>query len=143
MAIGKTALIGDTPYPAFRKYIPERVEAKTLASSAGAEVLKGLTPMAFDSSAGFWVAWTHGGSNGTDVIRGFLDPYSTKEHEGQAGFQLSASDELIANIITEGMFPYSAISLPAGETSGNLEAALRDPAKRGDLLRINGLAKVH
>lgn len=143
MAIQKKQMIADTPYPAFKKYSPGRVEAKTLGTSAGAEVLAGLTPMAFDSSTGFWVVWANGGLNGTDVIRGFLDPYSTKEHEGEAGLQLSATEEIIANIITEGTFAYDAISLPAGEVQGNLDAALRDPAKRKDLLRINGLAKVH
>ena len=143
MALSKPNLVNDTTYPAFRKYVPGRVEAKTLASSGGEEVLAGLTPMAFDSAAGYWVPWANGGANGTDVIRGFLDPYSTKEHEGETGLQLSASDEIIANIITEGTFAYSAISLPAGQTSSNLQAALRDPATRKDLLRINGLSKVH
>ena len=79
-------------------------------------------------------------ADGANVIRGFLDPVSSKEQEGSAGLATSATTETTAIVITEGLFHYDSIALPTGEVQGDLDVALKAIPNHSPLLRLQGLA---
>lgn len=92
----------------------DHIQPKTFASGSG--TLERLTPVAFNTSSTKWVVWTNGGSNGTGTIKGFIWPDPVV---------LSASGEVLGNVMTAGLIHFADIVVPYGETSGNLKTALR------------------
>lgn len=95
---------------------------------AGDELAVG-TPVAFDTSVGFWLVWDNANANGGDEIRGFVYPNP---------IQLHATDEVVGQVLLDGEIAYESIVLPTGQTENNLKAALRvGPRELG--LKIDGL----
>lgn len=127
---------------AFPRFIQEDdgVTVKTLASSAGAELLPVGTPLAFNDSTGFWVPYVQGGANGTGNIRGFVFPEPA---------QLSASAEVQATVFTHGVAHRDDINtatirgfLGGAPSEANLDAALAASLVRELGLKIQGLPGV-
>lgn len=121
-----------TSIPATKRVWPTVIQPKTLAAVSGAPTLAILTPLAFNTSTGFWVVWTSGGANGTGSIAGFLNEETVT----------SATLETLVNVILGGEIHYEDIPVPSGETLANLKTALRSgPRTLG--LTITGLDAVH
>jgi hypothetical protein len=103
----------------------ERIQPKTFAAGTG--TLAVLTPVAFNTSTNLWAVWDAGGSNGLNVIRGFV---------WADDITLSATGEVIGNVLMEGTINYSDIVLPTGELEADLKAALRSgPRDLGILIQ--------
>ena len=75
------------------RVVPSSIQPKKFAAVAGAPTLPGLTPVAYNTSTNLWVLWDDGGSNGTDIIKGFV---------GLEGVALDASNEVLGNVILGG-----------------------------------------
>jgi hypothetical protein len=112
----------------------------TLAAVSGAPTYPKGTPVAFNTSSGFWVAYTQGGNNGTGTIRGFI--YDME------GVQTDASGQVQAVILIGGEVHRDDINtaairavLPAtAPTESELDAALGTAALRDAGIIVRGLA---
>lgn len=135
MAIEPTNLLSSTSRSAYPRIAPapDGVETVEFANVAGAPELAVGTPVAFKTDTRKWVDWENGGGNNEDIIRGFVY---------QDAIQLHATNEVLGNIMVDGIIHYDDIVLPSGEVQANLDAALKDPEKRSSLLKVQGLASV-
>jgi len=116
----------------FPSVIAEKIQPKTFAGEAGADLLALLTPLGFNTVTGFWEVWADAGANGIDVIRAFVwaDPV-----------QLDAADEVIGNVLMAGTINYDDIVLPSGELVADLKAALQSGLRERGIL-IQNLVQV-
>lgn len=130
MALNPNELFASNTVSALKRVEAKTIQPKTFASGSG--TLAQLTPIAFNTSTGFWVPWTDGGANGTGTISGFVWPDEVV---------LDSDDEVMGNVLLEGKVHYDDIALPSGETEANLKTALRD-GPRGLGLIIQGLDQV-
>jgi len=97
---------------------PKRILPGLFATGSG--TLAKLTPVAFNTSTLQWVPWDADGANSTDAIRGFVWPDA---------LTLDASDEVIGNILREGLVHFG--DLPAyDDVDGAASAAAYNAALR-------------
>ncbi len=142
MVLEKRSLFGEsfgTPWPRVRI---DSIRPKTVAAAAGDPVYPPMTPMAYNTSSGYWVPFTQGGSNETNVIRAFVGP---------AGCQASASGEVLAELILEGEVHRDDINTAAirallggSPSEANVDTALAagDPSLRELGINVVGLETV-
>lgn len=107
---------------------PTSVQPKSFA--AGATALAPLTPVAFNTSTGFWVPYASGGANGTGTISGFVWPDAAPRH---------ATDETTANVALGGRIHLDDIPIISGYTLAQLKASLITDARTRGFI-IEGLA---
>lgn len=82
---------------------PITVQPKLFADPGASDVaLAKLTPVAFNTSTQHWVVWDQDGTNGANIIRGFIWPDAAT---------LDADGESIHNVLLEGKIHYD--DLPA------------------------------
>ena len=129
MALNPRELFSSSSTAALLRVDAITVQPKTFAQGTG--TLANLTPMAFNTSTGFWVTWVTGGINGTGTISGFVwsDPVV-----------LDADEEVIGNILLEGKVHFADIVVVGG-TETQLKVALRDGPRALGLI-IQGLDAV-
>lgn len=127
MALQPTELYETQAISGIEKVGPTRVMPKQFA--AGTALLAYLTPVAFDTTALTWKVWANAGINGVNLIHGFVG-----EREG---VQLVAGGEVMGNVILGGYINHADIPVPAGETQGNMDTALKvaDLVVRGLFIR--------
>jgi len=100
-----------------------RVEALTIQPrkfATGSGTLAQLTPVAFNTSTLKYVPWDQDGSNGTNVIEGFVWPDA---------IVLDGSDEVLGNVLLGGKLHFddlpAATDVDANATAAGWNAALR------------------
>lgn len=103
------------------------------ASAVGGPTLAILTPVAFDTSVNLWKVWANAGTNGVNVISGFVYPEA---------IVLSASGEVIGTILKRGLVHRDDVVLPAGETQNNLDVALAAATLREKGIVMQGVVNV-
>jgi len=103
-----------TPSNACPRAIPEVIQAKEFANSAGAELLAPLTLVAYNTSTNKFVAWATGGANGTGTVVGLV---------GWDPIQLDATNSVLGNVFLEGTFHLDDIPVVGG-TLAQIKAAL-------------------
>jgi len=130
MALNPNELFSSASVAALKRVEAKTIQPKTFASGSG--TLAALTPVAFNTSTGFWVVWTNGGANGTGTIKGFVWPDAVV---------LDSDEEVLGNVLLEGKIHYADIALPDGETAANLKGALRDGPRSLGII-IQGLDQV-
>jgi hypothetical protein len=133
MAYNANEMVGSvTTQGASIRMWAETVQPKTIAAVFGAPLLARGTPVAYNTSTGYWNLWAAAGSNGTNAIGGFVyEPVQT-----------SATEQQIFHVMLEGRIHYADIVLPSGEIDADLTTAcLSGPRDLG--LIIEGLAHVH
>jgi len=102
----------------------------TLAAVGAAPTYPVLTPMAFNTSTAKWVVWTSGGANGTGKVSGFVYPDAVVT---------DAANEVMAQLLVDGVVHLDDLEVPSGETLANLKIALRTPTTRSVKLHVEGL----
>lgn len=126
--------VQDDAVPAKPRIYPREggVVVGTLAAVGAAPTYLKMTPMAFNTATNLWVVWTSGGGNNTGVVGAILYEEIT----------VDAADTVHAQLMTDGEFHIDDIAVPSGETLANLKTALKNPATRNQLLRVQGLPAV-
>lgn len=123
-------VVNGTPRAGAKPAAATHIHPVTFAAGSGTLAIG--TPVAFNTSTGFWVVWASGGANGTGTIAGFVWPDAVT---------LDADEEVLGNIMFTGDIHYSAIVLPAGQTENNLKASLRTDCRTRGLI-VQGLDQV-
>lgn len=132
MAYDERELYDSADKDAFPRIGPKRVLPCTFGTDAAETELAVGTPVAFDEANFVWVAWSASGTGDVDEIKGFIYPDA---------LQLSATGEVIGQVMVEGDIHYDDIVLPDGESATDLREALRtDCLARG--LVVRGLSKI-
>lgn len=131
---------GPTSIPVKPRMHAERLQVVKLA--AGTALLPLGTPLARNSSTGFWEPFTQGGMNDTATIRAFL-------YESEA--QLEAGGEVLAVALFEGEVYEADVNTAAiravlggSPTEGNVQTALAGgtPSLRELGILVRGLGTV-
>lgn len=137
MATPRQLYTQNNDVPGELRIAPEYAKPCELGPTAGGVTLPRGTPMAYDDAANYWVAWTFGGANNTDVIKAFISDSEEVITDDTGG----TNDTKIYALMLKGRIHYDDIPLPTGELQTNLDAALRDgPLARG--LKVDGLSQV-
>jgi hypothetical protein len=117
---------------------------KTFAEVAGGAVYAHGTPVAQDTTTGLWVAFTQGGSNGTNSISGFV-------FEPIEGLTVNdtGDGEVIANVLLAGRVHRDDVNttairatLPAATSEAQLDTALKSVVLRERNIVVEGLPGV-
>ncbi len=120
--------------PAPLRFFATKIMPKRIAVTA--IVLAALTPMAFNTSTLIWAPWDANGSNGTDVIGGFLTEEVAIDVKEQ-----------IANIMLAGTIHYddmlAAIVANNVEVEADLLTEIRSQHLRSIGIHVEGVTQVY
>jgi hypothetical protein len=131
MAYGDNELRNSGSYDPKIRIGPEHMISGTFAIDSGAAELAPGTPLAYDEANFAWVVWSASGTGEVDEIKGFVVD----------AVQLSATYQVIGQIMVSGMIHFDDIPVPTGESSADLRQACRtDCLSRG--LIVQGLTDV-
>ena len=98
--------------------VPTSNQPKTFASGSG--TLAALTAVAFNTSTDQWVVWDADGTNGTNIIKGFVWPDEVV---------LDAGGEVLGQVVLGGRIHYDDIPIVSGSyNQTELQDALRGDA---------------
>jgi len=105
----------------------EKMGPRTFATDAGAATVVELTPLV--EASGEWSVWQDADAN---TIQGFL----INEPDG---LLLSATEEVLGNVMLAGRIHAADVVLPAGQTQNTLDTALRHVSLRNLGIFVQGL----
>jgi hypothetical protein len=108
------------------------VQPKTFAS--GSLTLAKLTPVAYNTSTGFFQIFASGGSNGTGTIDGFVWPDQ---------IVLDGSNEVTGQVMLAGRIHLDDIPIVSGYTLAQLKTALLASIVRNKGIIIEGMVGFH
>lgn len=99
--------------------VPTSVQPKTFAG--GTALIAPLTPVAYNTSTNLWVIWDQDGSNGTNVISGFVWP---------DGVQLVSGSEVLGQVVLGGRIHFDDIPVvTANYSAAQLKAAVQSSVR--------------
>lgn len=138
MALQTNELYNERDFPQSIRMV---VKDNTVADlAAGTALLPIGTPMAKNSSTGFWVPFTQGGSNGTNVVRAFI---------AHATVQLKAGGEVKGVLMLTGEIHRDDVNTAAiravlggGPTEGNVDTVLSADGLRDAGIIVRGIANI-
>jgi len=108
---------------------PTVVQPKTFGT--GTALLAALTPVAFNTTTGFFVLYQNGGANGAGTIAGFIWPDAV---------QLVSGSEVLGQVLLEGRIHINDIPIVTGYTLAQLQADIITSLVRNKGIIIEGMA---
>lgn len=113
---------------AMLRYLAKTIQPKNFTANIG--TLAPLTPVAFNTSTGFWTKFADSGANGTGTIGGFVGPDGLVSH---------ATENVLGNVILAGDIHLDDIPIISGYTLAQLKTAIIASLLRSKGFRIQGM----
>lgn len=144
MALGDYELASSNPFPSRARLEIRRNKVGTIEAQDAAATLPVGTPLAWDTSTASWTAFTQGGSDGSNVIAGFV---------GYESVDVDDTDDVQVVVMLEGHLHRddintaeirAALLLASGAavSEAQLDTALKASTLRDKGLYVQGLAEV-
>lgn len=118
MALDPNELFSSNSPTAPSRIVAHRVAPKVFAAGSG--TLNPGAPVSFNTSTGLWAPWTQAGTNGENILKGIVFPDA---------ITLDAADEVIGQVMIEGIIHADDVKAATSELDADVEAELQAEAR--------------
>lgn len=144
MALADNELFASNPFPSRARLVVQRNKVGTIEAQDAVATLPVGTPLAWDTSTASWTAFTQGGSNGSNVIAGFVacNSVTVDDTDDVQVVVMLAGQVHRDDINTAEIRAALALASGAAVSEAELDTALKASALRDKSLYVQGLAEV-
>jgi hypothetical protein len=144
MALADNELAGSTPFPARAAMVVDRNKVGTIEAQDDVATLPVGTPLAWNTSTASWTAFTQGGSNGSNVIAGFVahDEVTVDDTDDVQVVVMLEGQVHRDHINTAAIRAALLLASGAAVSEAQLDTALKASTLRDKGLYVQGLAEV-